>query len=419
MLGHLSPQTRIFISYRRKDSPEAGRLHADLTRKLRRANVFRDVSSIETGEYFFDIIKANVQTAHVVIALIGPEWLSILRSNEQTPERPDYLRLELKTALEAKVPVIPVLVGGARLPDESDFPEELRHMAARNAPELTDRRWDLDVDDLVKAVRRLSSKPTGRRHLALVLVLVPAALLLLVAGALSLQCRSFFPCLSPRPTPSPAPTAPPLVSNALTKIDGGEFRSRYEELSHQTLDQRQVFALNKLVDAINEDKQLKDVREAAYVLATIAFESGYTFRPIEESGKPESFGRYETGSGMGKALGNTELGDGYRYRGRGYIQIVGRGNYRKYNQLLGLTGDNDLEQNPDAVFKPEVAYMVLWVGMREGLFTKKRLSDYINTGTDYVNARQIVNRLDHAEEVAQQAGYFENALRWAMGKTAK
>ncbi|HEV2863781.1 MAG TPA: TIR domain-containing protein [Pyrinomonadaceae bacterium] len=419
MLGLLSPQMRVFISYRREDSPQAGRLHADLTRKLRRANVFRDVSSIETGEYFSDIIKTNVERAHVVIALVGPEWLSVLRSNEQTPKRIDYLRLEIKTALEAKVPVIPVLVSGARLPDEGELPEELRHMAARNAHELTDRRWDLDVDDLVKALRKLTPKAAGRRRLTA--ALASAALLLLIAaGVRSFQCRSILPCLStPTAQPPPSPSASPLVSNALTKIDGEEFRGRYEELSHQALDQRQAFALNKIVDAINEDQQPKDVREAAYVLATIAFESGNTFRPREEEGKPESFTRYAPDSGPGKALGNTEPGDGYRYRGRGYVQIVGRNNYRKYTQMLGLSGDNDLERNPDALFKPEIAYTALWAGMREGLFTKKRLSDYINAETDYVNARQIVNGRDHAEEVARQAGYFENALRWAMSKTAK
>lgn len=411
MLNLLRRQIRVFVSYRREDSPAAGRLHSDLSRRLRGGRVFRDVASLEAGQVFSDVIRENIKSSDVLVALIGPSWLPILQSYEEQPGKLDFLRLELKTGLDNKVPVIPVLVNRAQPPETEQLPEDLRPVLERHAHELTDRRWDDDVGDLVVAIEKLTRKPGDRRRR--ILTLVPVVLLLLVS-VMGLAYARYNLWRAPEPKPAPTST-PPHTSNALGKINADEFLKQYAEVSRTPLDDGQVFALKKLIAALNRDEGVKDVRWAAYLLATIRWESGDTFRPIQERGEPGSFKRYDPDTAIGRRLGNTEPGDGYRYRGRGYVQITGRANYRRLTSELNLSGDDDLEKNPDSVYKPEIAYLMLSHGMREGTFSGKKLGDYLNDTThDYVNARRIVNALMHAEQVAEQARYFEAALRYGM-----
>jgi predicted chitinase len=103
-------------------------------------------------------------------------------------------------------------------------------------------------------------------------------------------------------------------------------------------------------------------------------------------------------------LGNTQAGDGVKYKGRGYVQITGRLNYKKMGQLFG----RDLENDPTIAEEPIIAAKIAVVGMRDGRFTGVGLSKYIKNGNnDFYNARRIVNGLDKASLLA---GYSEKWL---------
>ena len=143
------------MSYRREDSAGwAGRLVDDLAEKFGAANVFQDIHSITAGMDFVDAMNETLQKTDCALVVIGPFWLS-LRDEEggrRLDDASDYVRLEVATALRRGSPVIPVLVGGAKMPTPASLPEELKPLARRNAAELTDKRWSYDLDQLARAI---------------------------------------------------------------------------------------------------------------------------------------------------------------------------------------------------------------------------------------------------------------------------
>lgn len=148
-----------------------------------------------------------------------------------------------------------------------------------------------------------------------------------------------------------------------------------------------------------------DVTHRAYLLATAKHETADTMRPITEYGGRKYFDKYDTGK-LAKALGNTPEadGDGFKYRGRGYVQITGLANYRKAAKATGA----DLVNNPDGALNPDLAARILVRGCSEGWFTGRKLSDYLPG--DYIGARRVVNGTDRASLIAGYAEVFESAL---------
>ena len=177
----------------------------------------------------------------------------------------------------------------------------------------------------------------------------------------------------------------------------------------------QAAAAGRLMGFISTDPEVTDIRWAAYMLATVKLECANTWAPIFERGSMSYFDKYDADTPLGHRLGNTVDGDGFLYRGRGYVQITGRANYARLMQALKLGPEADLVLDPEQTLRPAIAYRIMSVGMRKGLFTGKKLSDYIGPGgCDYRNARRIINGVDQAQRIAQYATTIEDILRGAL-----
>lgn len=146
--------SNIFINYRREDSAGyAGRLFDRLSGRFP-DRVFMDVDTIEPGIDFVDTIEQAVGCCEVLIVVIGSEWLHLTdASGRRRLENPnDFVRLEIATALDRNIRIIPVLVEGAAMPRPEDLPPDLAKLTRRNAIELSDVRWAFDVDRLIQAI---------------------------------------------------------------------------------------------------------------------------------------------------------------------------------------------------------------------------------------------------------------------------
>lgn len=162
----------IFISYRRSDSAgESGRLSDDLIARFGSDHIFMDVDAIQPGIDFRKAIRENVGRCRLLLAVMGPDWLEARGKDgsRRLDNENDYVRLEIATALGREIPVVPVLVRGARMPKADQLPEDLRELAYRNSVELTHARWKSDVQVLGQSLEpylRANPNPTGNASAA-------------------------------------------------------------------------------------------------------------------------------------------------------------------------------------------------------------------------------------------------------------
>jgi hypothetical protein len=183
MGGH---PVRVFLSYRRGDAGAyAGRLTDALRQRLGPKSVFQDVTAISPGQDYTVAIDRALADSDVALAVIGPGWLTAAtpRGTRRLLESDDYVRLELARALARDIRVIPVLVGGARLPTAAELPDDLQGLAQRQALVLHDETWHHDVDGLVRSLRGEPAGPPSGSRRWLVAGTALIAVLALGAGA--------------------------------------------------------------------------------------------------------------------------------------------------------------------------------------------------------------------------------------------
>lgn len=146
----------IFISYRRSDSNDVtGRIYDRLAEHFGRGVVFKDVDSIPFGVDFRTHLQQGVGHCQVLVAVIGPTWLSVsdARGQRRLDNPEDWVRAEIEIALGRDIPVIPLLVGGASPPVADALPESLRDLTHRNCAQA---RPDPDFHhDMERLIQRL------------------------------------------------------------------------------------------------------------------------------------------------------------------------------------------------------------------------------------------------------------------------
>ena len=180
------------------------------------------------------------------------------------------------------------------------------------------------------------------------------------------------------------------------------FDSVRESLFNGVLSQRQVDGMNYLLDVWEKLFADRDIRWLAYALATTFHETAYLMSPLEEYGK-----------GQGKPYGEPTGPHHECYYGRGHIQLTWEENYQKGEErLASVYGINvPMHEYPHRMLEDEPSALVLYDGMIEGWFTGAGLPQFFDADTeDPVNARKIVNGLDHAELIAGYYASFKEAL---------
>ncbi len=152
----------IFINYRRGDaSGYGGRLHGELSSHFGSGRVFRDVDGIRPGADFVQTIEEAVAGAGAVLVLMGRDWLSMSDSagRRRLDDPNDFVRLEIASALDRGVAVIPVLLEGAKVPSAAELPEPLAQLARHQGIELSEERWNFDVGRLISRLEEVVGGP--------------------------------------------------------------------------------------------------------------------------------------------------------------------------------------------------------------------------------------------------------------------
>jgi eukaryotic-like serine/threonine-protein kinase len=149
--------TGIFISYRRRDSPDAtGRIYDCLVAEFGKIRVFKDVDSIPLGQDFREHLNDIVGDCGVMLAIIGPGWIDSRSKSRQRrlEDSNDFVRIELEAALARGIPVVPVLVGHAPMPLAAQLPPSIASMVFRQSIEVRpDPDFHNDATRLVSALR--------------------------------------------------------------------------------------------------------------------------------------------------------------------------------------------------------------------------------------------------------------------------
>src|SRR5262249_58059372 len=114
--------------------------------------LFMDVDAIPLGVNFIKVLREEVAKCDMLLALIGPNWLDARdeEGKRRLDNGTDHLRIEIATALQRDIPVIPILLDGARMPKASQLPEDLAELSERNGLDIRHASFTSDSASRVR-----------------------------------------------------------------------------------------------------------------------------------------------------------------------------------------------------------------------------------------------------------------------------
>ena len=148
----------IFVSYRHDDSMTVtGRVCDRLRNRFGRSKVFLDSDTLMPGQVFRQVIEEELAVCRVLIVIIGNGWLSAIdhTGGRRFDDPNDFVSLEVGTALERNIPVIPLLVDNAPVPRSQELPAKLSPLVERQALVISHHHFDEDVSRLIQALEKV------------------------------------------------------------------------------------------------------------------------------------------------------------------------------------------------------------------------------------------------------------------------
>jgi hypothetical protein len=116
-------------------------------------HVFMDLDDIPHGANFAEHIEKVLSNASAVLVMIGPSWLNASNAKGRRLDDPeDFVRMEVATALEKNLRVIPVLLRGTEMPSPEELPDVLKGLSLRNAIRIYDDQFDAGIQRLMESV---------------------------------------------------------------------------------------------------------------------------------------------------------------------------------------------------------------------------------------------------------------------------
>jgi hypothetical protein len=292
---------RVFISYRRQESSGlAGRLYDRLAARFGDDQVFMDVDTIALGVDFAEVISQAVSSCQVLLAVIGPRWLTVTDEDgrRRLDDPDDLVRLEIAAALERDIRVIPILVEGAAMPRRQQLPEALAGLARRNALILRHESFRADAERLLATVEPLLRPPAapapGRESGSAVagaddfLAVIPAApkdqqvfLRRLAEWAVTLEARGLARLATHQGKTGITTLVPRLSDGPGLLTVYKDTRSSYLELSRSVFERRAPRSLAAVEAAIGDlgvprGSTVREVSEELLAALTAAYEEAAT-----------------------------------------------------------------------------------------------------------------------------------------------